>query len=400
MKIGAFSKKHHMTIDTIRHYISLGMINPIKEGAHYYFSEQNNHQASLINDLKQVGFKLQEIKQVLLYQNLTPLDWSNRQVLHKTIYSRRLSEVKEEMETLRVMEEGLRDKLTQMESDKSPVNLGLPLACLDLLACPRCQQSLSLNATCIRDNQVHDGSLVCGCSYQLEVKAGMLVDASAQETNEALSHEIIMSYIDKTPLNYLLETNKSIGWLADRQVDAQLEGVHLDVGSGFGLYMQTLLAKGKTKGVYICNDKDLATLTFLKSVMETAGIAINLVFLACDLKQLPLKHQTLDSLSTIGTGLLVYEDEQMIMDHLNPLMKDHSHVFALESVYDKVSDQNAYAYEMRHILKEEPLKGQYTRWGYDLAGQVHHPPIYDGGPYEPTIQASDKMHFMSLHYIR
>lgn len=39
MKIGEFSKKHQVTIDTVRHYINEGLLTPLRENTQYNFSE-------------------------------------------------------------------------------------------------------------------------------------------------------------------------------------------------------------------------------------------------------------------------------------------------------------------------------------------------------------------------
>jgi DNA-binding transcriptional MerR regulator len=56
MKIGQFATKHQTSIDTIRHYMSLGLLIPEKVTAQYDFDETCSHDFLEIMELKKLGF--------------------------------------------------------------------------------------------------------------------------------------------------------------------------------------------------------------------------------------------------------------------------------------------------------------------------------------------------------
>ncbi len=70
MKIGEFAKKHHVTIDTVRHYVSEGLLTPVKVNTQYDFSTIDEEVLESILLLKSMNFKLEEMRPYLLFQTM------------------------------------------------------------------------------------------------------------------------------------------------------------------------------------------------------------------------------------------------------------------------------------------------------------------------------------------
>ncbi|WP_028829885.1 MerR family transcriptional regulator, partial [Proteocatella sphenisci] len=70
MKIGQFAKLNNTSIDTIRHYMSLGLLLPEKAGNQYEFDEKCMSDYLEIQRLKQIGFTLSEIQHLMLYKKM------------------------------------------------------------------------------------------------------------------------------------------------------------------------------------------------------------------------------------------------------------------------------------------------------------------------------------------
>ncbi len=64
MKIGKFGEVNNISIDTIRHYMDLSLIIPEKKGGHYFFDEYCQRDLELILHYKDLGFSLNEIKEL------------------------------------------------------------------------------------------------------------------------------------------------------------------------------------------------------------------------------------------------------------------------------------------------------------------------------------------------
>ncbi|MCQ6383699.1 MerR family transcriptional regulator, partial [Bacillus cereus] len=70
MKISKFAEVNNVSVDTIRHYMDLGLVIPEKKGSHYFFDEYCQKDIELILEYKWIGFSLNEIKELFLYKNL------------------------------------------------------------------------------------------------------------------------------------------------------------------------------------------------------------------------------------------------------------------------------------------------------------------------------------------
>lgn len=58
MRIGEFAKKNDITIDSVRHYIDLGLIIPIKKAGQYDFDLRCEKDIKEIKKFKEMRFSL------------------------------------------------------------------------------------------------------------------------------------------------------------------------------------------------------------------------------------------------------------------------------------------------------------------------------------------------------
>ena len=67
-QIGLFSKMNHVTIKTLHHYDTIGLLKPTKidtETGYRYYSLGQSYTLHRINALKQMGFSLEDIKSII-----------------------------------------------------------------------------------------------------------------------------------------------------------------------------------------------------------------------------------------------------------------------------------------------------------------------------------------------
>ena len=69
MKISKFAEVNNVSVDTIRHYMDLGLVIPEKKEV-TIFDEYCQKDIELILEYKWIGFSLNEIKELFLYKNL------------------------------------------------------------------------------------------------------------------------------------------------------------------------------------------------------------------------------------------------------------------------------------------------------------------------------------------
>lgn len=69
MQIGDLAKKTNKTIDTIRYYQSLGLIESKKKGKNYYFTTVDINIIEAIDIFKNIGLSLSDIKSIISLNN-------------------------------------------------------------------------------------------------------------------------------------------------------------------------------------------------------------------------------------------------------------------------------------------------------------------------------------------
>lgn len=61
-RIGKFAIDNGISIDTIRYYIQLELIHPLRKGKYFYFGKEQQEQLEYIIRYKELRFSLDEIK--------------------------------------------------------------------------------------------------------------------------------------------------------------------------------------------------------------------------------------------------------------------------------------------------------------------------------------------------
>ena len=64
MYLKEFIQKENTTPDTVRHYIYLKLLNPGRKGRNYWFTENETDIFEAIKEFQDLGFSLQEIKDI------------------------------------------------------------------------------------------------------------------------------------------------------------------------------------------------------------------------------------------------------------------------------------------------------------------------------------------------
>ena len=64
MYLKEFIQKENTTRDTVRHYICLNLLNPGRKGRNYWFTENETDIFEAIKEFQDLGFSLQEIKDI------------------------------------------------------------------------------------------------------------------------------------------------------------------------------------------------------------------------------------------------------------------------------------------------------------------------------------------------
>lgn len=205
MKIGEFSKKHQVTVDTVRHYINEGLLTPLRENTQYNFSEIDDRVMDSILLLKSMNFKLEEMKAYLLFQTMYTNNTFSYLGSFRKEFEDKLEENKKEIERLVKMNELIEKQIgTYQEVNFSR---GVSLRMLPDLVCPDCDENLELEASEILHNEIMEGKLTCPkCGRIYYIRYGFLVDEPITELeNRDGIAEMVNHYLEQNDEHYILK---------------------------------------------------------------------------------------------------------------------------------------------------------------------------------------------------
>lgn len=175
MKIGEFARKHNVTIDAVRHYISEGLLTPLKINTQYDFSETDEDVLETILLLKSMNFKLEEMRPYLLFQTIYTQNSFSYLGDFEEEFRKKMRKNQEEIERLTKMNRQIEKQLAKSRPIK--VHRGTSLVLLSELFCPNCDRNLELEEPDILHNEILSGKLRCPkCGKLYHVRHGIISD--------------------------------------------------------------------------------------------------------------------------------------------------------------------------------------------------------------------------------
>jgi len=180
MKISEFSKRCHLSRESIRYYVKKQLILPQKVSGYYNYDAQCLKDIRMIVKLRQMAFSLDEIRDIMKYlrlerdlsldpdellmdyfeSNLIELETKRYEIIKKELI------LKREIETLKTS--------LEYSMSKSGVSSGIKVELLSSLICKKCHQNLELKKGKIKNDKIIEGILQCSCGIQYEIHEGFL----------------------------------------------------------------------------------------------------------------------------------------------------------------------------------------------------------------------------------
>ncbi|MGG0761703.1 methyltransferase domain-containing protein [Bacillus paramycoides] len=326
MKIGKFGKANNLSIDTIRHYMDLGLIIPEKKGGHYFFDEYCQKDVELILEYKWLGFSLNEIKELFLYKNLAKSMNYEKDTFYQSLFKLKYEKIEQEINRL----EERKDKLKEMLNNLSKINkvsnsiIGVDLRVLNVLKCFKCSGNLILQDGIINSNQITGGKLTCNCGEEYVITSGVLTAGKSFKTSDRDSFEdSISNYIHETDTAYLENIHREGEWAKKKLMQLDLnDKILLDIGSGLGFFVRNIYDELPEDCLYIAVDRDLNKLLFLKDVLERRKPKRNILFICADFLNIPIQNHSVDIvIDQSGTSNYSFENENFLLYELNTLFK-------------------------------------------------------------------------------
>lgn len=401
MKIGRFAKVNNVSIDTLRHYMDLKLLLPIKSGHQYDFDQSCQNDFDEIQDLKTLKFSLKEI--------LTLIDYLRLSGFSTKEYNAYMSDILHHKKTSLLEEEKAIDHaLMQIESrintlEQSTIvkthHFGIHIGLIPYLACPSCKASpLNLECQSIHSNMVFQGKLTCSCGGSLIIDDGILISDTfveiLYETDIGLDN-----YIEETGEDIIANIRKGINWFTNTVETRTFDkAIVLEIGSGSGFFIRSAFSYIENCQYYIAVDHDISRHRFLKKHLETADISLPIQFICSDFKKIPLNDSCVDILVDFtGTSNIGFDTPEFMLDTIDTYLKPNCELMASYIVFDKFSTNHFLPIENRKLFNKESLSNNLTHHQFTInnthKGDYH----TNGGPYEDYFTENDKVYTMWLY---
>jgi len=403
MRIGEFAKKFDVSIDTIRHYMDLGLIIPTKSGAQYSFDDECIFEMENIVELKKLGFTLTEIKSYQFYMRISKLKPMQNDIFFMDFIKSKKNEILKEIDELSEKEKLLSQKLDSHSIEVTKRTIGIPLNIIDIFACPLCKKDLVLNSTEIINNQVMSGTLDCSCGESLSIHQGIIceegkaIDLTQEEEEE--SKMFFVDYVNKTNTEYFNAIHSNFEWIKKKTDYSKFSGIACEVGSGVGLFLRNIYDSLPDDMVYICVDNNHQINLFLKQILELDGSNKNVIFITSDMLSIPLKDGSIDVLiDAYGTTNYISENESMKfpIHEIDDLLAEDYYFIGSFFLFRSFSTSNTSIEEgKREAFMEEYITSRLKR-SMDIVDTYSSENLPIGGEYEMLIGEGDKAYIYSV----
>lgn len=401
MRIGKFGEVNKLSIDTIRHYMDLGLIVPEKKGGHYFFDEHCQNDLEIILEFKGMGFSLNEIKEIFLYKNFGELTDYEQDTYYQSLFMDKYKQVEQEINNLIKIKEKLKTKLDVLsaKSKGSSWRMGIDLNVLDMLKCLKCSEKLILQDGIINRNQIMEGKLTCNCGEEYLVESGILkVGNSFQAASGPHHEEFVLEYIHVTDPTYLENIRKVGEWLRRKLGQLSLnDKVVLELGSGVGFFLRNIFRELPENCLYIAVDRNLERHRFLKGVLERSGVKRNILFICADFLDIPIQEYSVDIvMDHSGTSNYSFEHEEFLLREVDSLFKPDCYLLGSFIAFKNFSAKSKIEARFRDNFIAKRIKENINTLNYISIEERTSEYIDRGGKYENFFVQGEEIYSYSF----
>lgn len=347
MKIGSFAKNNQICIDTIRQYVDMGLLIPLNDGADYEFDEKCQSDFDEIRRLMSIGFSLNEILSLLLYQRIGQLTKYEKKMSYRSCFENKLDYINLEIQRLDLMRTKLTHLLGNISSTENKVQkitLGLPFESLQYFSCPKCKQSLNFLDGNVENGQIITGRMSCESNHTYVVIDGIFMGdgINSEESINALHDGFVDDYLSTTDVNYMRNLFDALEWTKQNvSFDSISDGIAMELGPGHGFFMRHFLDSFPSTSTYITVDSNPKALNWLKKVLERNAPKFKVLFICADFKSIPIKPSIVDMMFDIsGNSNDSYNETKFLLDEVIPLFNHESELHFYHILKSEANQKN------------------------------------------------------------
>ncbi len=355
MRIGQVSRKYDISVDNLYYYINYGLLVPKRPNSQYDFDEQTLKDLEIILELKSLRFSLKEIHEILSLYRISGITAPQDVADLKRIYNGKLTEIQGERHQLDKMTRRLESKIRDL-NEQFPAHVaskGVPLSMLEILCCPNCGGSFSLENVSMSSQYLFEGNLKCSCGYCAHIEKGVLITPNRNK-DEYDTPDIDRKLYRDLPPSLISLFQKSYNWMLDRLAAMDTDGkVVMETYINAWFFMHNHQAYLNPKAKYIVVDKYPEMLYMYKELMEKQGYDLDILFIADSSTRLPLKHGCVDlNIDYFALNEHNFYHDSFLYDKLAPFFNEKTQLLGTYFYFDKGKKS------MQTLLTEYPTCSQ------------------------------------------
>ena len=324
LRIGEFSAKFSLEVDTVRYYVNKGLLIPACKNDRYLFSQKDEEDLQHLLDLKKMRFSLADIHRILSLERLSHLGSPEELEDYIRIFQQQLAAMEEEERALKEVQKSL---LTEIESaaekrrEETSRISGVPLRAISLFACPRCRKKLALSDAAILDEQIMSGSMSCVCGYRAEIRNGIIIGEQG-EVSEYDGPDLERNCYRRMSPDLITLLQRDYQWLLGRMEELpQGNKVVLEDFVNDYCFCHANMEKLSPDHLYIITDKFPEIVRMYKNLIDRKNLPHQVVYIAAASHLLPLKEQCVDLYMDFSSNEYAIFNEGYALDPL----KTHFH---------------------------------------------------------------------------
>lgn len=374
MKIGEFSKMYNVSKDTLRYYVSIGLLSPKMQGSQMNFSEREEQNFKQIQKLKEMRFNIKEIRSFLYFQRVSNM-------IEPSTLDQCLDLLREKRESLLEEEKQIHESIAMIDQEaallEAKKNLpviqagGVPLSAVTLLACPHCGAALSIENASISKNSIYSGQLSCSCGFQAHIEAGIL-KTGIYYTGIHDQPDLTRCLYHDTGEEWVIHSAKCTDFMLEELKKRDLSGkVILEANVNGFFFVYNFLQVLPKDCLYVIVDKYEEVLAMYKQYIEMLHPEMQVLYIADASERLPLKKASVDyDLTLFGENeYSLYHKNCQAWDIREILKPEAEIIGAIQSMpLDSVSRKNMT--EKYPEGSDRKLNAAYMKQDYEKAGFV------------------------------
>jgi DNA-binding transcriptional MerR regulator/uncharacterized protein YbaR (Trm112 family) len=397
VRIGKFAEENGISIDTVRHYMDVGLIIPEKQGGQYYFDEGCRSDLEEILSLKGLGFSLNEIKTIFMFRRLGKLTPYQEDEYYRDIFISKDRYVGEQILELTEIKKRLEKKMQELSQRRNEKKflLGVDIKALDLLKCVKCGGGLMLSKGSIASNQIIHGELSCSCGETYRIEEGILIVGNEQKNSVAsVVCNYLSEYISETDPGYLHNVYKGMEWGAKRLCSGELQDkILMELGSGSGFFLRNAYSHLPENCLYIAVDHNIERHRFLKNMLEGAEHKRNVLFICSDFLEIPLKNKAVDVLvDATGTSNYSFDNDEFLLGLIDKYIKENATLIGSYILFKNFGANTLIEERYRKNFIIEGIKKNISSLKYKRLDDVTSDYVEEGGKYEDYFKKGEKVY--------